>query len=146
MINMRNKLVSIAKEWVGTPYQHQQGLKGVGVDCAYLMARIAEEAGLVEKLHIEPYSVEWHIHNRDEEMLRIIEGFGCTRKNSMDAKIGDILCFQYGRVCSHLGMFVGPNTFIHANLSVGKVILSSLNGEYHERWKYTYNIKGMENE
>src|SRR3954464_8104787 len=38
-------IVAAARSWVGTPYQHQQMLKGVGVDCVGVILGTGFESG-----------------------------------------------------------------------------------------------------
>jgi NlpC/P60 family putative phage cell wall peptidase len=137
---MRDKITKTAIEWVGTPYQHQVGLKGVGVDCAYLVGKVAEEAGIVDKFQVEPYSVEWHLHSRVELMCSILESFGCVQIPIEELQPGDILAFKYGRVCSHLGIMLNRGMFVHANMSGKKVMLNSLSGEFTERLSRVYKF------
>lgn len=133
-------IAEAALSWVDTPYHHQARVKGVGVDCAQLIAGVAEETG-----HIEPgtpipfnYSTEWHLHNREEVLLKNLEAFGCTRKPSTELEPGDILCFKYGRVVSHLGIYVGDNQFVHAANNYGKVVLNTLSPEMLKRLVFIY--------
>ena len=134
----------VALSWNGTPYQHQVGLKGVGVDCAYFVGKVAEEAGAIQKFYVEPYSVEWHWHSKEEKMCEIVESFGAIQIPVEDRKPGDILCFKYGRVCSHLGILLGDDRFIHAHLKAEKVIVNSLAGEFKDRLERVYRFPNIE--
>lgn len=46
MSELGNKLVAEAESWVGTRFQHQGALKGIGVDCANFIALVARDAGV----------------------------------------------------------------------------------------------------
>lgn len=140
----RSNIVDCAYNWIDTPYQHQVGLKGVGVDCAYLIGKVAEEVGAISKFQVEPYSIEWHWHSREERMCNIIESFGAVQKDTSKVKAGDILAFKYGRVCSHLGIMVSDNTFIHAHLKAGKVLVNTLSGEFLDRLERVYSFPNIE--
>jgi NlpC/P60 family putative phage cell wall peptidase len=139
----RKEVIYIAYEWIDTPYQHQVGLKGIGVDCAYLIGKVAEEAKLIEEFKVEPYSIEWHWHSKEEAMCNIIESFGCVQIDLADARPGDILAFKYGRVCSHLGILLADNRFVHAHLKAEKVIVNSLSGEFKERLERAYRFPNI---
>lgn len=139
----RKQIVKVTNTWVDTPYHHQAGVKGVGVDCAYLVGHIAVELKLIDTFVVAPYSIEWHWHNNTEEMIKIIESFGCVEKSLDKIKPGDILAFKYGRVCSHLGIFVGDNNFVHAHLKAGKVLLNSLEGDFLKRLTRVYSFPGI---
>jgi len=138
----RTMIVTTALQWRNTPYQHQVGLKGVGVDCAYFVGKVAEECGFIKEFKVEPYSIEWHLHSREEKMCEIVESFGCTEKID-NLQYGDILIFKYGRVGSHMGIYLGDNTFIHAHLPSKKVLVNTLIGEYQSRLHRIYEFPGI---
>ena len=140
----RAEVVMAAYSWDNTPYHHQAGVKGVGVDCAYLIGKVAEEVGAIKKFHVEPYSVEWHWHSKEEVMCSIVESFGAVQIPKTECKPGDILAFKYGRVCSHLGIMVTKDHFIHAHIKVGKVLVNSLSGEFLDRLERVYRFPNLE--
>ena len=41
---MNNRVVTIARTWLGTPYHHQASVKGVGCDCLGLVRGVYAEA------------------------------------------------------------------------------------------------------
>jgi cell wall-associated NlpC family hydrolase len=41
---MNNRIVTIARTWLGTPYHHQASVKGVGCDCLGLVRGVYAEA------------------------------------------------------------------------------------------------------
>jgi len=133
------EIIQAALSWVGTPYHHQARVKGVGVDCAQLIAGIAEDVGIIEPgTHIPfDYSREWHLHSRESLLVRNLEHFGCVKKDK--AEPGDILCFQYGRCISHLGILVPGNRVVHAATYLGKVVLNTLGEELLRRHRQTYS-------
>lgn len=134
-----DKIVTIASDWINTPYVHGARLKGVGVDCAQLIAAITEEL-FGERINTPVYSQEWHLHNREEMMCNLLEQFGLTRIAVEERKIGNILTFKYGRVNSHLGILVGDDEVIHARLDVGKVVKNHLSGELLQRLGRCYEF------
>lgn len=139
----RDKIVQVALSWENTPYHHQAGIKGVGVDCAYLIGHVAKECGFIPEFKIEPYSIEWHWHSREEKMCEIVESFGAKSIEIEDIMPGDILAFQYGRVCSHLGIYLGENRFIHANIKIGRVNVNTLAGDFKERLRKAYQFPNI---
>lgn len=138
----RQDIIKCAYSWVDTPYHHQAGVKGVGVDCAYLIGKVAEEVGAIEKFKVDPYSIEWHWHSKEERMCAIVEEFGAIRVD--EPKPGDILAFKYGRVCSHLGIMVRDNRFIHAHITSGKVLINTLSGDFLARLDRVYQFPNLE--
>lgn len=140
----RLRVVLEAWEWIGTPYHHQARLKGIGVDCAQLVAGVAENVfPRLKPINTPAYSVEWHMHNREEKMCDLIESFKCERIELTDMIPGDILTFKFGRVQSHMGILVNDGQFIHARLDVGKVVLNQLSGMWLEHLGRAYKFPGL---
>ena len=140
----REDITKTAYSWLDTPYQHQSGCKGVGVDCAYFVGKVAEESGMIDKFKVDPYSIEWHWHSKEEVMCQIIESFGCVEIQKEDMLPGDILAFKYGRVCSHVGILLKYDRFIHANLKAEKVIVNSMSGDFLDRLERVYRFPNIE--
>ena len=140
----RLRIVLEAHEWVGTPYHHQARVKGVGVDCAQLVAGVAENVfPRLKPINNQVYSVEWHLHNKEEKMCQIIESFKCTEKPIDQRFPGDIITFKFGRVQSHMGILIEDNQFIHARMDIKKVVINQLSGEWLERLGKAYNFPGL---
>jgi NlpC/P60 family putative phage cell wall peptidase len=144
---MREQIISAAYSWVGTPYHNHARVKQVGVDCAQLCVGVAIEAGSIPEemaLLIPNYSPEWHLHNREEKLIGQLESFGCRRIDRIDTKAGDIVCFQFGRATSHLGIMVNETQFIHARFDTKTVVCNTMNEEWAKRWTFTYQFPGVE--
>ncbi len=139
----RTALIKEALSWEGTPYHHQAGVKGIGVDCAYLIGHIAKNAGLIKEFQVQPYSIEWHIHNSEEKMIDVIKVFGCTEVPLEEMQPGDILAFQYGRSCSHLALLLEDNFIIHASIKHGKVMIEELRDDYLNRLRYAFKYNNQ---
>lgn len=93
--------------------------------------------------NIPNYSPEWHLHNREEKLIEQLESFGCTRVDRASTKAGDIICFQFGRTTSHLGIMVNDTQFIHARVDMKAVVINTLNEEWAKRWTFTYQFPGV---
>lgn len=99
------ELNDILESWIGTPFRHFAGVKGLGCDCIHLVARVFEEMGY-GPFKIPQYHKDWHLH-KDNSML--LEGI----KNRLRVEIlppenpitGDILLFQFGKAQSHSAIF-----------------------------------------
>ena len=141
-LTSRKQIIEEAKTWLGTPFHPQAGVKHVGVDCAYLIGKTALNTGCIESFLVPAYDFSWAAHTSEEFMCNLIESFGATRIE--EAKPGDILCFQYGRACSHMGIMIEDGQFIHGHAKVGRVVVNSLNGEYLDRLKRVYQFPNIE--
>ena len=143
---MRNEIIQYATDWLDTPYHHHARIKHVGVDCAMLVACIANEVGLMsdaEMSLIPNYPTQWHLHNREEKLIELLEIFGCKQKPKQNTQPGDIVCFQFGRTTSHLGIMINDTQFIHARFDVKKVVINTMNEEWDRRWTFTYTFPGV---
>ena len=116
------RIAAAAKRWLGTPYQNNTMVHGVGVDCSYLLVAAVVDSGLMDRdaLAIENYSNEWHLHRSEEKYLKVADEVPID-----DIRIGDFLLYQYGRCISHGAIYIGNDLVIHAFVDLG-VILSSV--------------------
>lgn len=145
-VNLQKDIVMAALQWIDTPYHHHARVKGVGCDCAQLVVATALETGLLETNDVKlvpDYPVQWHLHNREEKLLQVLESFGCVEIPKEDTQPGDIVCFQFGRVTSHLGIKISETEFIHARYDVGKVVINTLQQDWERCWTKTYAFPGV---
>lgn len=143
---MRTEIITIAQTWLGTPYHHHARLKGVGVDCAQLVAGVALEVGLMTAKQAEAipnYPTQWHLHNHEEKLLEQLELFGCIQVDKSGTRVGDIVCFKFGRTTSHLGIMINETQFIHARFDIKRVVCNTMNEDWAKRWTYTYKFPGV---
>ena len=91
-------IADAAKKWIGTPYQNNTMVHGVGVDCSYLLVAAVVDSGLMKRdeLEIENYSNEWHLHRSEEKYLKYVQKVA-DEVPIDDIRIGDFLLYQYGR-------------------------------------------------
>jgi len=141
----RQEICDEAKTWMGTPWQHQACVKGVGVDCAMFVAGVAKSVGLIEKddFKIIPnYPKDWHLHHDIPMLLHLMELFGCKEKINKKARPGDIVIFKIGRVPSHLGILLEDNVFIHAlhGAAMNEVVMNGLTAAWSDRLVGVYNF------
>lgn len=117
----RAAIVAAAQAWIGTPYHHMAGVKGVGCDCAMLLVRVYVDLGLVAPFDPRPYPRDWHLHRGEERYLDFL--FARTREVAAPSP-GDVVLFKYGRCFSHGGIVTIPDplTIVHAFYPAGIVL------------------------
>jgi len=109
----RARIVEVAKSWLNTPFHDCAGIKGVGVDCAYLPVCVLNESGL--KLIPKPpeYATQMMLHSDEELYLQLILRY-MREITEAEVKPGDFVLYRVGRTFSH-GAIVAewPNFVIH---------------------------------
>ena len=116
----RARVVTLAREWLGTPYRHQARLKGVGCDCTFLAA-LYEEAGIIPAVEIGPYSPAAHLHRTSGVYLATV------LDHAHDVAVpapGDVALYMIGRDWSHGAVVVAWPEIIHADMRAGAVVLA----------------------
>jgi NlpC/P60 family putative phage cell wall peptidase len=120
----RADVVEEARAWIGTPYQHQASLKGVGADCLGLLRGVWRVLLGNEPEAMPPYTVDWSEARGHEVMLQAAQRW--LQPAGPEFKAGDVVVFRMrqGFVAKHLGIVsVGGTTprFIHAYTGHGVV-------------------------
>ena len=120
----REAALACAREWIGTPYQHQASVKGAGTDCLGLLRGIWRALYGCEPEPIPAYTADWSEPSREERILasarkHMIEGH--------DAIVpGQVLVFRMrdGAVAKHVGLMSAGGAraaFIHAYTGHGVI-------------------------
>lgn len=121
----RARVVSVAREWIGTPFHHVMGVRGLGVDCAHFLAKVYEEAGVIEPVKIERYPPQWYLHREEEKFIGYVLRAGGREIGEHEAIAGDSVLYRIGRCYAHGGIVAEwPREIIHAFASVGVVTTS----------------------
>ncbi len=116
----RQRVLQVARGWLGTPFHDNGEVKGVGVDCARLLAQVYWEAGLIDRQVIEPYSPQWMLHRDEPRFEAYVQRFAHQVEKP---DIGDIVLYRIGRSFAH-GAIVSspwPGAIIHAFKSYRRV-------------------------
>lgn len=112
-----DEIVAAARGWIGTPYQHQASLKGVGCDCLGLLRGVWRELGGTEPEAIAPYASDWVAGGAETLRDGLARHLRPVDRNAMRA--GDVLLFRMGldgpaRHCAILAERDGAPSLIHA--------------------------------
>ncbi len=69
----RQSAVAVARSWVGTPYVLGARIRGLGCDCATIIAEYLIQCGIAKREDLGVYSHDWFCHAADERyMLRLL--------------------------------------------------------------------------
>lgn len=112
------RVVTLARGWIGTPYRHQAACRGAGCDCLGLIRGLWQELHGSEPERPPAYSMDWSEPARQERLWQAAARH-LVPKPLIDDAPGDVILMRMraGAVAKHLGVMarVGSNaTFIHA--------------------------------
>lgn len=124
----RAAVVDEAWSWEGTPWRHNQAVKGVGVDCGRFLIECYVRAGVIPPFDAGNYARQWNFHRSEEIYLGHVKRFAReVRRN--EAGPGDCILYRYGRTYSHGGIIVDPPIILHAYVRRGVTQGSYMDGE-----------------
>jgi len=107
----RSAVIAEAQSYLGTPFHHGGRIRGVGVDCGYLLAEVYAKCCGMARMDFGYYPQDWHLHASDERYLDQVAA-RCVEVESPSA--GDIALFRFGRAFSHGAIVVEWPRVIHA--------------------------------
>lgn len=109
----RARVAAEARTWLGTPYHSKASVRGAGVDCAMLPARVYQAAGVLEEVNPE-YDDQWFLHHDEEKYLAWVKPY-CREITRAELGVGDFIIWRFGRTFSHGAILLElPSTIIHA--------------------------------
>lgn len=141
-IEKQKLLKKILDEWMGTPFRHKCGVKGLGCDCIHFAARVAEESGFLiwYKDLIPDYPKDWHIHNTRELLKEGIEkNLNVKRIGLFNFKNGDIILFHFGKASSHIGFYYDGYIY-QALTKIGVCKINFADKAFKKRMKFAYRL------
>jgi NlpC/P60 family putative phage cell wall peptidase len=133
----RDQFVAEARRWMGTPWQHQGRLHGVGVDCAGLILESARTLGLAN----------WHYDNyprRPDGTLRSVCDQVMDPMPMYEATAADVLLFAWNNSPVHLAILTSKDTIIHAYAINRRVVEHRIDDRWREAVAAAYHIRGIE--
>ena len=133
----REAVVAEAKTWVGTPYHHYAGVKGVGTDCAFIMIKVFSSCGLIEDFIPPLYPIDWANHKTEEMYLSFVNKYAHEVASPL---AGDIALYKFGRCVSHAGIVIDDKNIIHALIGVGVTYSGIEEGQLEGRLVGYYSI------
>ena len=118
--SQRDAFINAAKAYIGTPYVYG-GTSKSGIDCSGLIYMAARNAGLQELPRTAALMYQ-----------------ATTRITDAQRQKGDLVFFKAGSTVSHVGIYLGPDKFLHApsDGAVTGVQIGQLSRPYWERTYY----------
>ncbi len=120
---MGERVVALARGWIGTPYEHQASCKGAGADCLGLLRGVWRELHGAEPELPGAYTPDL---SETDGVERLLPAAQRHMAEVAVAEIGDVLLFRLGRcVVKHVAILsddtVGAEKIIHAYSGRGVV-------------------------
>jgi NlpC/P60 family putative phage cell wall peptidase len=111
----RADIIATAITWTGTPYHHQQSVKGVGTDCLGLIRGVWRDLYDFEPELPPPYTPDWADATGEETLLRAASRH-LIQIDPTSARPGDVLLFRYRQrlPAKHIAILVAPDRVLHA--------------------------------
>lgn len=120
----RAEAVSVARSWIGTPYELRGRVKGAGVDCATFLAEYLTEIGASTRADLEDlgfYAHDWFCHTSSERYLlrmmrharKVLDG---RCRGTVAAEPGSMILFRLpgSRILNHGGVITRWPFMVHA--------------------------------
>jgi NlpC/P60 family putative phage cell wall peptidase len=131
-----DRILAVARGWIGTPYLHQASVKGAGADCLGLLRGVWRAVHGAEPEAVPAYTDDWAEPDHREVLMEA----ACRlllSKDVSDPAPGDVLLFRMrdGSVAKHLGIQAkvgAAQSFVHAYTQHG-VIESPLSLPWQRR-------------
>lgn len=111
-----DRVVAVARGFIGTPYRHQGSTKGVGCDCLGLVRGVWRELYGTEPEVPAPYAPDWAERAGEERLLNAAMRHCGARLLIPQCLPGDLLIFRWrdGVAAKHAGIAAPDGRFIHA--------------------------------
>jgi hypothetical protein len=145
----RNQIVQIAREYVGTPFEHQGRLKGYACDCVGLLLMVTDDLGLVD-VHGRPLR-RYDYMNYNDQPLDAFVHEECQRrltgKPVSEMQDGDVLTLRTPSVPCHVAFvstWSGMRCMIHAYNGIHKVVENVIDKAWYRRIEGCFAIPGVE--
>lgn len=141
-IEKQRLLIKVLEDWIGTPFRHHCGVKGLGCDCIHFVARVFEEVGFLtwHKNLIPNYPKDWHIHNTRELLAeKILENSNIEEIGLSELENGDIILSHYGKAASHVGIYFDGYVYQALN-KIGVRKISFADKSFRRRMKLAYRL------
>ena len=130
------RIVAVARTWLGTPYRHQASVRGVGADCLGLVRGVWREVAGEEPEVMPPYTADWAEVGGEETLLAAARRW-LVEIPVGTARAGDVLLFRMSagapmKHCAILSDVGGPEPrMIHAYW--GRAVIESWMGPWWKR-------------
>jgi NlpC/P60 family putative phage cell wall peptidase len=114
----QDRIVSVARAWIGTPYRHQASVRHVGCDCLGLVRGVWRDCFGPEPEAAPPYAASWaESAPPGTDPLAEAASRHLVPVPPAEARAGDVLLFSFRAhlPARHCAIVTGQGTMIHAH-------------------------------
>jgi len=133
-------IVAAAREWIGTPWNHQQRLKGIATDCAGIVIGVAKTLTGFDDSGIPAYS-------RQSSNYSLIRFCDAHMQRADGPALGRVAVMRFKDEPQHMGIFgdypLGGLSLIHSYVQSRKVVEHRFDDEWSARVLAVYIIPGV---
>lgn len=136
----KQDFIKSARKCLGTRFQHQGRMRGVGLDCAGLAVWAAKDCGE----QVEDFT-DYKRQPLGHELLRTLQKH-CYRVPLDERQAGDILVFQFDDNPQHIAILTKeePETIIHATIIHRAVVEHIMDPSWVNRLRYVFRFEEKE--
>lgn len=142
-------VIGEARRWIGTPYVHQQSVKGAGTDCLGVVRGVWRAFYGEEPEAPPPYSRDWAERHGRETMMDTFDRY--LHRHDPDAwhykrgnvlPLGGVVLFRFvrGGPAKHAAIVSGPDSIIHAYEGARAVMECGLPMSWRRRIAAAYSF------
>lgn len=143
MTSMQTQIVAETRAWIGTPYQHQASLKGVGCDCLGLVRGVWRALYQSEPEPMPAYAPDWAEAGGRDTLAQAARRHMTEIAPDQFAE-GDILLFRWrtGFPAKHAAIVTARELMVHAHdgAAVAEVAIAPW---WCRRLAYVFRFPGM---
>ena len=113
---LRAEIISAVRCWIGTPYQHQASLRGVGCDCLGLVRGVWREVIGKEPETPHPYTPDWAEAGGIEQLAQAASRH-LVEVDRQQLSGGEVLLFRWRRnlPAKHAAIATSTDSMVHAH-------------------------------
>ncbi len=141
--DLQAAVLAEARTWLGTPWHHEGGVKGAGVDCAMLLACVFSAVGAIPAIDPRPYPIDHMLHSSDERFLGWLLRYADPVTEG-EPQPGDVVVYKVARCYSHGAIVQAWPQIIHAFRDERAVVTTRFDvGRLASRPYKVMRIRGM---
>lgn len=139
----RSDVVASARGCLATPWQHQQRVKGLALDCFGLIRWVAVELEIVKP----DFDIKGYTRVPDGSMLRICAQYMQPVSRQLMGP-GDVIVFIVEKEPQHMGILAdyrhGGLSVVHASSTAGEVVETRLLFTRRMQYVASFRLPGVE--